>query len=171
MTGGFIEKLLEEDLPLSAIEWLEDPLPSSGDWRKLRERCGIPLASDEAFSPAALVRDEAWDKFDVLVVKPERFGPIAELEKVCARAKAEGKKVVFSSMYASGVGLAHIAALAGEYGSHDVAHGLGTSDVFLQDTLTESLEMRAGRLIVPPLDELAGLLRPEWRERLGFTAA
>lgn len=170
-TSGFIEKLLEEDLPTSAIEWLEDPLPSSGDWRKLRERSGIPLASDEAFSPSALQDDETWDKFDVLVVKPERYGPIAELEKVCARAGAKGKKVVFSSMYASGVGLALIAALAQEYGSQDVAHGLGTSDVFLQDTLTEPLAMRGGRLIVPPLDELAELLRPEWREKLGFSAA
>ncbi|MCC6477560.1 hypothetical protein IT157_10945 [bacterium] len=132
---------------------------------------GIPLASDEAFSPAQLKENDTWKKFDVLVVKPARFGPIAELEQVCARARMEGKKVVFSSMYDSGVGLAHIAALAREYGSPDVAHGLGTSGIFEEDILREPLQIRDGKLHVPPLEDLASLLRPEWRERLGFASA
>lgn len=150
-----------------SIEWVEDPFRGTmEEWRLMQSQTGIPLASDEAFSEQQML-----DRIDALgfraaIIKPSRLGALGERERIFIALRERGVQIVFSSMFDSSVGIAFLAHLAHEWSDRDIAQGIGTLELLASDTLTTSLEMRNGSLIVPPLGELTALLKPEYRTAL-----
>jgi len=97
---------------------------------------GLPLAVDESVSELAneVAWDEAWNEKAAIVLKPGVLG-IERSVGLCNEAKLRGIPVVFSSCFESGVGLAHIATLAGAAGQKEIAQGLGTYTGLHRDSL------------------------------------
>ena len=93
------------DAPLDFVE--EPPFSSSN----------IPAALDETLAEADW--SPAFDEAEVLVAKPALIG----LERTLALARRH-RRVVASSCFEAGAGLAHVAALGAALA--DDAHGLGT---------------------------------------------
>lgn len=157
-------KRFAENMPRESVEWIEDPckLPLR-EWTMLQSDVGIPFACDEAFGEEEILDYDGVPGFKALVLKPSRLGAIRERAKLLERMRDEEIVVVLSSMFESSVGLAHLAHLAAEWSSLDVAQGLGTLQFLKQDTLNPGLAVEAGHLVVPPLARLYERLLPEYR--------
>lgn len=154
-------------LPREAVEWIEDPCSLSlREWTRLQSEVGVPFACDEAFSEEEILAFDGVPGFKTLVLKPARMGAIRERSALLKRMRDEEIPVVLSSMMDSSVGLAHLAHLASEWSSPEIAQGLGTLQFLKQDTLSHSLHIEAGHLVVPPLSELYDGLRPEYKSAL-----
>lgn len=157
-------KRFAENLPRESVEWIEDPCKVPlRDWTTLQSDVGIPFACDEAFSEEEILEYDGVPGFKTLVLKPSRMGSIRERAKLLERMRDEEIVVVLSSMFESSVGLAHLAHLATEWSSLDVAQGLGTVQFLKQDTLNPGLAIEAGHLVVPPLHRLYERLLPDYK--------
>ncbi|MEQ9103140.1 MAG: o-succinylbenzoate synthase [Rhodothermales bacterium] len=113
------------------IDFLEEPLADDADWDALADIAddlGIPLAADESLrDPDASVRHapRARLRANVQVFKPSLHGSWARLTEDVRHARSTGKRVVFSSAFESGIGMAdlvHVAAALSDepagFGTH-----------------------------------------------------
>ncbi len=151
------------------VEWLEDPcrapLPV---WLTLTKETGLPLACDEAFREREILQHAGNFGFAALVLKPARLGALTERRAVLDCMREAEIPVVLSSLIDSSIGLAYLAHLAAEWSTLDLAHGLGTLDLLGEDTLEQGLRIEAGQLIVPPLRDLAQMLKPKFAQEFGW---
>lgn len=160
-------KRFADALPREAVEWIEDPCRlSMHDWSVLQGEVNIPFACDEAFRESEILEYERVLGFKALVLKPARMGAIRERAALLERMRYEEIPVVLSSMFDSSVGLAHLAHLASEWSSLEIAQGLGTLQFLKSDTMHPGLTVEAGHLVVPPLHALADRLLPEYKSAL-----
>lgn len=133
------------DLP---IDGLEEPLaqPDAASLAALQAACTFPLAIDES---TALIDDAFFDQPSVrrLIIKPAREGGLLASTALARRARTAGMEVVVTSSLESACGLlacAHLAAAV----APDAVHGLGTAELFTEDTGLAPL-IAAGRLRLP----------------------
>lgn len=94
--------------------YCEEPLPVEliRERAALRARGCLPLiADDSAFTERDLVRELAFDTFDVLNIKTPRTG-YSESLRMLARARAAGKGVMVGSQAGSTIGVARAAIFA-----------------------------------------------------------
>lgn len=136
------------------LEYVEQPIPpgdpgAPADLARLRAASPVPIAADESVSSLADARALlAARAADVLVVKPGRVGgPLVALA-IAREAQAAGVGVTISTLLETGVGLS--AALRVAACLPDQVHGLATADVLVSDLLMQPLEVRDGRMTVPP---------------------
>lgn len=156
-------------LPRETVEWIEDPCRMSmQQWAELQQQVHIPFACDEAFRESEILEHSGALGFQTLILKPARMGAIGGHGELRKRMRDEGITIILSSMFDSSIGLSHLAHLAEEWSTLDVAHGLGTLQLLKSDTLDPPLTTEAGHLVVPPLNELANRLRPELAIALGW---
>ncbi len=160
-------KRFAETLPREAVEWIEDPCRlTMREWSALQNEVGIPFACDEAFTETEILEYEGLPGFQTLVLKPARMGAITARAKLIERMRDEEIVIVLSSMFDSSIGLAHLARLAVEWSSPEIAQGLGTLHFLKTDTLNPGLAVEAGHLVVPPLYALAERMAPEYKRAL-----
>lgn len=168
---GSAGRILPELVPYR-IEYVEDPLPSVAGvaaLAALRRESPIELAADETVAnPAAAVALLGADAVDVLVVKPARVGGISTTKEIIAAATRAGIRVVLSTLFESGVGLAGALHLAATLRGVEVAHGLATADLLLSDLLLRPLPIVRGRMIVPPGHGLGVELDPAALKRFAI---
>ena len=107
------------------IAFIEEPLVDPTQLPALYARTGVPVALDESLHEAEF--RALWDEDAVaaFVVKPSRCGIYRTLSWD-AHAVAQGKRVVVSSCFESGVGLSMLAQIAAALRSDGGPAGLGT---------------------------------------------
>lgn len=99
-------------LPENAVEYVEEPLRQGGDYNALWERMPVPVALDESLLEPGGAELARKDGVVALVLKPTLLGGEGDWSRWVDLAKQEGKQVIWSSCFESGVGLWHLARLA-----------------------------------------------------------
>lgn len=138
------EQVLEffEKLPPDAVEYLEEPLQEPEAYPDLWKRAPVPVALDESLLLPEGTVLARHPEVKTLVLKPTLLGNAADREPWTALAAAQGKTLVWSSCFESGVGLWHLVRLAGGKGHH----GLDTNGVFAADTVIPRPVGKQGRI-------------------------
>lgn len=155
-----IERLAE-----FGLEYVEQPVESITEMRRLRSSVSVPLAADELVrrlpDPIQVADEEAAD---IVIVKVQ---PLGGVHRALAVAERLGLPVVVSSALETSVGMAAGVAAAAALPRLDYACGLGTVDMFGQDVVRTPLRPKAGEVEVrrpEPDPELLEELHPG-RER------
>lgn len=118
-----------DGLDPARIAFVEEPLADPAQLPSFHETTGLRVALDESLHDAEHAALRAHDAVTAYVVKPSRWG-IYETLQLDAQAVEHGKRVIVSSCFESGLGLAMLAQLAAALRSHDGAAGLGTAAWF-----------------------------------------
>lgn len=159
---------------LGELEYAEQPCASVEELAQVHRVVDTPIAADESIRRAAdPMRVVAADAADVAVLK---VAPLGGMRAVLDVADRIGLPVVISSALDSAVGIAAGVAAAAALPSLDLACGLGTGSMFVEDVAAPFLP-QAGMLAVrwfpstDPAGESAALAADGardrwWRERL-----
>ena len=141
------------------IEYVEQPCATGDELRSLRGRVSLPVAVDETIRLAAdLSEVDVRGLADIAIVKPAPLGGAAATLALAARL---GLPVVVSGSLDSSVGLGTSIRAAGALERLELACGLGTGALLLDDlcsptTVPERGQVRVGaREPDPALLELA----------------
>jgi O-succinylbenzoate synthase len=129
------------------FDYIEQPCNSVEDLKVLKSEIPIKIAVDESIrknlnSNLAELKECA----DIAILKWQPVGGFTKAEEI---AKAVGLPIVISSALESGIGLSHGLALAAAM-NVDVACGLGTASLLIEDIVNEELEMKNGEIAVIP---------------------
>lgn len=143
------------------LEYLEQPCRTVAELAEVRRRVDVPVAADESIrkadDPIAVVRAGAAD---VAVLK---VAPLGGVESVLDIAAQIDIPVVISSALDSAVGICAGLVAAGALPRLDLACGLGTGGLFVDDVV-ESLDVVEGALdvvgIEPDAARLSALAAP-----------
>lgn len=132
------------------LEYVEQPVASLDDLRRVRERVGVPIAADESLRSAAdpldVIRSGA---VDVVVIKVQPMGGIRRTIELAAEA---GIPVVVSSALESSIGMYSGVLAAASLPDPSHACGLGTVSLLADDVVLDRLE---------PVDGWIEVRRPE----------
>lgn len=101
----FIKQLPDE--AGTGIDYLEEPLSDPALYSQFRAECPYRLALDETLAQGSDPKLESMA--DVFVLKPMLLGPERVQELI---ADAQGRALVFSSVFESGLGLRYLALLS-----------------------------------------------------------
>lgn len=151
------------------LEYVEQPLPPDdlAGAATLR-RLGVPIALDEGIDSVRAAREAlASEAADVLVVKPARVGGPIVAAEIAALAAEHGVRVVVSTLFETGVGIAAALAVAAALpggampGGADEPegpdHGLATAGLLEHDLLLHALPVEDGRMWLPDEPGAGGL--------------
>ena len=134
------------EIPIRAIEYLEEPLREPAALEEFYKTLQLPLAVDESLAendPATLLEKD-W--VHVAVVKPSVLGGIFRTIDLMRHATTLNKKVVISDTYHSGVGAAMLIRIAAIRREQMTAAGLDTYSRLQEDILLERLSFQSGRI-------------------------
>jgi O-succinylbenzoate synthase len=137
------------------LEYVEQPVPTIEEMRRLRRLVDVPLAADEsvrlADDPRCVVLGDAAD---IVVLKVQPLGGVWAALEV---AEALGLPAVVSSAVETSVGIAAGLALAAALTELPYACGLGTVPLLEGDVVDAPLVPVGGELEVrrPPVSEAA----------------
>ena len=140
------------------IEYVEQPLPPDdvAGLARLRRRVRVLIAADEGASSVAAVRALlAAEAVDVVVVKLARVGGPGAAGEIAKAAAGHGVRVVVSTLFETGVGIA--AALKFAAALPETDHGLATAGLLEHDLLEEPLIVTRGRIRAPGTPGSGGL--------------
>ena len=130
------------------IEYCEQPVSKSINFIRLRELTPIPLAADESIHS---IKDADYfittKASSVLILKPMMLGGIINTLKIADRAKKEKIKVVISSSFESAIGRS-FAILAATFLKNEIAHGLGTAELFEKDLVEDPYPVKNGAISI-----------------------
>jgi len=135
------------------LDYIEDPLPMTTPpdvMARIRGEVPVALAADEIVTGPDIA-DELMHAgaVDVLVVKPARVGGVSGARHIIRQAVEAGVRIVMSTLFETGIGLAGALHLARLPTGTDEAHGLGTAHLLASDLLEEPLRIVAGRMVAP----------------------
>ncbi len=134
------------------IEYVEEPLadPDIASYEKLYDSCGVTIAIDET------VQDiDRWTRLlscravEAVVIKPTIAGGLAASLNLMRKVVAVGKKVVVSSTFETGVGLAACLHLAATLGENIQPCGFDTIRYLTENLIDVDLKPRGGFIDVP----------------------
>lgn len=128
------------------IEYVEQPVIDTMDLIKISKEICIPLAADESIrslEDATYIITESDIKY--LVLKPMFIGGVLSTNKIIASAKNNSKEVIISSSLESNLGRNSL-ALAASFANPDIAHGLSTSNYFLDNKYMDSYPVINGQI-------------------------
>ncbi len=126
-----------------AIEYIEEPLRDPTMLEEFFRETSMPYALDETLTEEQTT--VAFANAAALICKPTMLGGLQRLRELAA----EGKRLVFSASFESGVGIARIAQWSSEFSPEDPV-GLDTYGWLANDVLAVKLERHDWRLSVPP---------------------
>jgi O-succinylbenzoate synthase len=135
------------------LEYVEQPVATLEDMKRLRARVDVPLAADELVRTADDPRRlDLRDAADVIVLKVHPLGGVWAALEIAASL---GLPVVVSSALETSVGLAAGVALAAALPELDYACGLGTAALLAGDVVVDPLVPVDGEIEVrrPAIDE------------------
>lgn len=125
------------------IEFIEEPLKERGELKEyllnLDTDLRICVGLDESISDCSLSEVSLLARSPncgALVVKPAVIGALCDIFDICAVASMSNCRVVLSSVFDSGVGLAWAAVLAAVCQTMETSHGLGTFAHLSKDVIT-----------------------------------
>ena len=135
------------------LEYIEEPLQDPQQLESFYAQTGVPYAIDESLLQldGDLNTNDQWPNAVALVCKPTILGGRDRVERLAAN----GKPIVFSAAFESGVGIARIVQLAAEF-SPAIAAGLDTLSWFGGDFLVAFPKKQNGMFRVegePVVDE------------------
>lgn len=137
-------KRLEEFL----IEYIEQPVNSLEDFIKLSQHTSIPLAADESIRTLKDIYDFVSKKaVSVLILKPMMLGGIIPTVKAIEFAHENKIKTVITTSLGSVIGKS-FAVLAASFVEDEIAHGLGTAELFEKDLFTDPYPVKNGQIIL-----------------------
>lgn len=147
---GDIEQLARfADLGLA---YLEQPLPADDldGHGRLAAATPVPICLDESIGSAAdVARAAALGAAALVNVKPGRLGGLRECREVLAAAQRAGLGARAGGMLETGIGRAHLVALASLPG-FTVAGDVAASDrYFVRDVVTPPWQLTDGCLVAP----------------------
>lgn len=119
-------------LPVDRVEFLEEPLRNPAELPRLRDRTGLPFALDESEGE---VEESVRSASSAWIFKWAREGPLDLATPRLQRATDQGRRIVISSCFESGVGLFAQARLALALNDVPVPCGLGTGAWLAEDVL------------------------------------
>ena len=138
------------------IEYVEQPVKNTAELIELSRNIKLPLAADESIRNVEdankLLESSAIKYF---VIKPMLIGGYYKTKEIVETAKAKNVKVIISSSLESNVGRRHLIAIASAMGGN-TAHGLGTSDLFVNDPVSDTFPVEKGKINYSP-----GLIKVE----------
>lgn len=144
------------------LEYVEQPVATIEEMRRLRREVDVPLAADELIrrlpDPLVVAEQEAAD---VVVLKVQPLGGPRRALEVAQRC---GLPVVVSSALETSVGMAAGVAVAAALPDLPYACGLGTVSLLASDVVADPLELCDGYVEVRrPVPDPAALerLRPD----------
>jgi O-succinylbenzoic acid--CoA ligase len=135
------------------MDFLEEPVANPSDWdavADVADDLGIPLAADEGLRvPDAHqgAMSSAAERARVHVFKPSLHGSWTRLTQDVQRAKKSGKRVVFSSAYESGIGMADLVHVSAALSNEPV--GFGTHAWLACDLVSPTVGERLRQRVVP----------------------
>lgn len=137
-----IEKLQHyaSQLPLSRIEYFEEPLCSPEDYTKVQN---IPIVLDETMQNPLHVQLLKQSNIVGAVLKPSLLGGLKSTEKRIKNLHSQNKLAILSSTFESSIGIWGIASLA----QPNQIHGLGTLRWFKQPLFEDPLITSQGHLL------------------------
>ena len=100
-----------KDIKPEAIDYIEEPLISPTLAKEFTERTGLPMALDETIFENGFDLND-YEACSVFVIKPALIGSFAKFKKLVEYCKTHDKRIVLSSSYESGVGIAFLTRLA-----------------------------------------------------------
>ena len=124
------------------VEFMEEPLCDFSNYDAFNNATPVSFALDESLLEQS---PRAWENLKALVIKPSLLGGLKKSIGLIDWAHGAGKYAVVSSMYESGVGIHHLAALAAAK-TPDVPAGLDTYSRLLDDVVSPRLDMSEGFL-------------------------
>ncbi len=131
-----------QDLPQASIDYLEEPFQDPKDILKFQQRSQLAIAWDESLAqdlaPVYLQAAAAW------VLKPMLLGPQLTHHLIQA-AQSSGQRLIFSSVFESGIGLHYLAQLAQRHSPAEAA-GLDTWRAFESDLCDPGFRVEKGQL-------------------------
>jgi O-succinylbenzoate synthase len=119
-----------ENIDLSRIDYVEEPLMNSQQCELLAKRTGTGIGLDETLQDSSY-RYHYFEGLRCLVIKPSLLGPWRTCASIIDRAQADQVDCVLSSAYESEFGLQWINAMAKQY-TPEQAPGLDTLKAFSQ---------------------------------------
>jgi len=119
---------ITENIDLTRIEYIEEPLNNPQQSAMLAERTGVGIGLDESLQDSNY-RYRYFKGLKALVMKPSLLGPWHRCLSLLEQAHADQVACVFSSAYESPLGLSWIKALAQQYTPNQPA-GLDTLRAF-----------------------------------------
>ena len=164
--GWSVEEAVTAATALGQLEYIEQPCRTVEELAEVRRRIDVPIAADESIrkaeDPLRVLRAEAAD---VAVLKVAPLGGVTALLKIVEQLDIP---VVISSALDSAVGIATGLQAAAALPSLELACGLATGRLFLED-VAEPMTPVDGYLPVKPVIPDAGRLEtlaalPERRE-------
>jgi hypothetical protein len=137
-----IEKLqyYASQLPLSRIEYFEDPLCAPEEYTKIKN---IPIVLDETMQNPLHVQLLEQPNIIGAVLKPSLLGGLKATDKLIKGLYSQNKLAILSSTFESSLGMWGIASLA--HPNH--VHGLGTLRWFKQHLFEDPLMTSNGYLL------------------------
>ena len=100
-------------IPMSAIEYLEEPCHVLQHSLQLSTQTGVPLALDESLRQPGFYLPE-HSGIQALILKPSLIGSLTQLYDSIHLAQQRGLRAILSSSYESSLGLSQLAALASQ---------------------------------------------------------
>ena len=147
------------------LEYVEQPVATIPEMRKVREAVGVLIAADESVRSATDPLEAAVaGAADIYVVKVQPLGGVA---RTLSLAQSVGLPVVVSSALETSVGMAAGVRAAAALPELDYACGLGTVSLLDGDVVLDRLEPVAGEIRVErpePDPDLLARWQPD-RER------
>lgn len=126
------------------LDYVEEPLREAGRLAALHRATGMPLALDESLVGDPLESSVIPEGVVAFVLKPAVLGGVKHLLRLKERAEGLGIRPVISSVFESGVGLAHLAACAAALIAADVPVGLDTYRWLATDIVPKKFAAPAG---------------------------
>ena len=134
-----------EAVPPERIAYLEEPLVDPRQLTLLHARTGMGMGLDETLRDPHYADLPTSDAVVAWIVKPSLVGSFSSLSALARAAFQANKQFVISSAFESGLGLWHLAQLAGAL-SRGAPAGLGTDRWLAEDLVSPRFDTGAGFL-------------------------
>lgn len=129
-----------------SIEYIEQPVNKLEDFIKLSNQTTIPLAADESIRTLKDIYDFVSKKAaSVLILKPMMLGGIIPTIKTIEFAHENKIKTVITTSLDSVIGRS-FAVLAASFVDYEIAHGLGTAELFEKDLYPDPYPVKSGQI-------------------------
>lgn len=129
-----------------SIEFAEQPVNNIDDFLKLSRKTSIPLAVDESIRNLTDINEFVSKKaVSVLILKPMMLGGIIPTARTIEFAHENKIKTVVTTSLDSVIGRS-FAVLAASFVEEEIAHGLGTAELFEKDLFPDPYPIKNGQI-------------------------
>jgi o-succinylbenzoate synthase len=128
------------------LEYIEQPVNGLVNFIRLKNETNIKLAPDEsARSLEEIIDFVDSGSADYIILKPMMIGGIIPTLHAIDYIKSKGKQAVITTSLESAVGRS-MAVFAASTVKSEIAHGLGTGDLFLADIAEDPYKVLKGKI-------------------------